>query len=254
MISRRKFLRTTSLASLALFVAPQLAARSRKSGQPRLQLRKDDCILFYGDSITDGNRNRENGGVSKPDALGGGYVLSVSSSLACRYPKMGFRFWNRGINGNKTFQMTARLDKDCLGLRYKPTVVSVLTGINDYSLSLARTGKGDPEKYETDLRELLTRIREGLPGVRLIVMEPYAIAGIREKTDSFLPGFRTYQPVTKRVAEEFEAVFVPLQEHFDRAGERFGKKKFSADGIHPFSAGIELIARAWLDAVEVAEE
>lgn len=251
MLTRRKFLRTTSLASLALLFAPGLLAKERKKAQPKLRLRKGDCILFYGDSITDGNRNRENLGVSKPDAMGGGYALSVSSTLACLHPKMGFRFWNRGINGNKTFQMAARLDKDCLGLRYKPTVVSVLTGINDYSLSLARTGKGDPEKYENDLRELLTRITEGLPGVRLIVLEPYAIAGIREKTDSFLPGFYAYPPVARRVAEEFGAVFVPLQEHFDKAGAQYGKKKFSTDGVHPWSAGIELVARAWLDAVEV---
>lgn len=252
MITRRKFLEHISQALLALAVAPRLFAAERPHKNKRkLRLRKNDVILFYGDSITDGNRNRENRAPSNPSAMGGGYALAASSALACRYPNMGFRFWNRGINGNKTFQMTARLKEDCFDLKYKPTVVSVLTGINDYSLALVKEGKGNPAKYEADLRELLTRITEGLPGVRLIVMEPYAIAGLRDKTDTFLPGFYEYPPVTKRVAEEFGATFVPLQELFNKAGERYGKKKFSADGVHPWSAGIELIARAWLDAVEV---
>ena len=85
----------------------------------------------------------------------------------------------------------------------------------------------------------------------LIVLEPYAIAGVREKTDSFLPGFYEYQPVARKVAESAGAVFVPLQKHFDEAGKKYGKEKFSRDGVHPWSAGIELITRAWIDAVEV---
>ena len=79
------------------------------------------------------------------------------------------------------------------------------------------------------------------------------IEGLREKIDGFLPEFYEYQPIAKRVAQEFGAVFVPLQEHFDKAGKRYGKKRFSTDGVHPWSAGVELVARAWLDAVEVIE-
>lgn len=258
MTTRREFLKKASLASLALLTSSLLPAQNRKkenkSTGEKLLLKKNDCILFYGDSITDGNRNRENRAPSIPNAMGGGYALSASSYLACHYPQMGFRFWNRGINGNKTFQMTARLQEDCLSLKYKPTVVSVLTGINDYSLSYVKTGKGDPAKYEADLRELLTKIKEGLPGVRLVVMEPYVIEGLREKIDKFLPGFYEYPPITKKVAAEFGAVFVPLQHLFDEAGTRYGKKKFSTDGVHPWSGGIELIARAWLNAVEVEQE
>lgn len=254
MITRRKFFTSLSLALAALSVSPRLLAADRPAKPKRkLRLQKDDVILFYGDSITDGNRDRTNRAPSKPNGMGGGYALAASSALACRYPNMGFKFWNRGINGNKTFQMIARLQEDCFGLKYKPTVVSILTGINDYALSYVKQGKGDPAKYEADLRELLTRITEGLPGVRLIVMEPFAIEGLREKIDGFLPEFYEYQPIAKRVAQEFGAVFVPLQEHFDKAGKRYGKKRFSTDGVHPWSAGVELVARAWLDAVEVIE-
>ena len=251
MVTRKNFIKDSLLLSAAMLLSPKtLLGKSLGTGR-KLKLEKDDVILFYGDSITDGNHNREITAPSKPDGLGGGYVMSVSSYLAEKYPRMNFNFYNRGINGNKTFQMIDRLDTDCFGLKYKPTVVSVLTGINDYSLSLRNTGKGNPAEYEAKLAELLDRIKAGLPGVRLIVLEPYAIAGVREKTDSFLPGFYEYQPIAEKVAEKEGAVFIPLQKHFDEAGKKYGKEKFSRDGVHPWSAGIELITRAWIDAVEV---
>lgn len=220
----------------------------------KLHLRKNDVILFYGDSITDGNHDRESGVPSKPNTMGGGYVLNVTSTLYCNYPNMGFKFWNRGVNGNKTFQMIDRLETDCLGLKYKPTVVSLLTGINDCALAMSKQGKGDPETYEKDLRELLTRITEGLPGVRIIMMEPYLVTGIREKIDGFVPDFYEYQPIARRLAEEFGAVFVPLQDKFNEASERYGRKVFTTDGVHPFSGGVEMVAREWLDHVVVDEE
>lgn len=255
-MNRRDLIKDLALASLAIAIPSQLFAGKNESldkKSKKVFLKKGDCILFYGDSITDGNRNKENKAPSKPHAIGGGYAMSVSATLAMKYPNMGFTFYNRGINGNKTAQMIQRLEEDCINLKPTPTVISLLTGINDYSASYAQTGKGDPEKYEKDLRELLTKITTQLPNVRLIVMEPYVIKGIRDKIDAFLPDFYSYQPIARKIAEEFNAVFIPLQALFDEAIKKSSLKRFSADGVHPASAGIELISSSWLNVVEVGE-
>lgn len=252
MDSRRSILKKILFVVSSSIISPHLFARNlqgRKGEVKKIILEKGDCILFYGDSITDGNRDRENKTPSKPNAIGGGYAMSVSTSLASKYPNMDFTFYNRGINGNKTAQMIARLETDCFQLRPAPTVISLLTGINDYSLSFLKTGKGDPEKYERDLRELLTKIKSTFPKVKLIMMEPYAIKGAREKIDQFLPDFYAYQPIAKKIAAEFGAAYVPLQTIFNDATKNAYPKAYSTDGVHPNSAGIELIKRAWFDVV-----
>lgn len=251
--SRRNLLKNLTLAVLSTAISPRLLAKKKEDwnkNPEKVILKKGDCILFYGDSITDGNRNKENKTPSKPHAIGGGYAMSVSATLSMKYPEMDFTFYNRGINGNKTAQMIERLKEDCLQLKPVPTVISLLTGINDYSLSYSKIGKGDPDKYEKDLRELLTQITTKLPNVSLIVMEPYALKGVRKKIDSFLPDFYSYQPIAKKLAKEFNAVYIPLQTIFDEAIKKSSLKTFSSDGIHPASAGIELISRAWLNVVE----
>lgn len=252
---RRRIIKKILFAVSASIISPRIFTRniqSSKGEAKKIILEKGDCILFYGDSITDGNRDKKNKAPSKPNAIGGGYAMSVSTFLASKYPNMGFTFYNRGINGNKTAQMIARLEADCFQLKPAPTVISLLTGINDYSLSFVKTGKGDPEKYERDLRELLTKIKSAFPKVKLIMMEPYAIKGAREKIDQFLPDFYAYQPIAKKVATDFGAAYVPLQTIFNQAIQNSYPKAYSTDGVHPNSAGIELIKRAWFDVVTLS--
>lgn len=252
MKNRRSFIKNLVLNSVGIACYPQLFAERNKNIKiKKIILKKGDSILFYGDSITDGNRNKENNLPSKPDAMGGGYAMSVATTLSMKYPNMGFTFYNRGINGNKTEQMIERLEKDCVLLKPRPTVITLLTGINDYSLSFSRIGKGNPEKYERDLRELLRQLTIRLLNVRLILMEPFAFAGIREKIDQFLPDFYSYQPVAERLAREFGAAYIPLQSIFNEAIKKSSTQTYSTDGVHPASAGIELIKRAWFDFVEI---
>src|SRR3546814_7476400 len=62
---------------------------------------------------------------------------------------------NRGINGNKLFHLENRWQADCLDL--KPTVISLLIGINDYALAYREDKKGDPEQFDKEYRALLKR-------------------------------------------------------------------------------------------------
>ncbi len=58
-----------------------------------------------------------------------GYALLIASHLVAERPEAQLKFHNRGISGNKVFQLAERWDKDCLAL--KPNVVSILIGVND---------------------------------------------------------------------------------------------------------------------------
>ena len=50
----------------------------------------------------------------------------------------------------------------------------------------------------------------------------------------------------RKIAEEFEAVFVPLQTCFDQVRENRDEKYWIWDGVHPTENGHGLIARQWL--------
>ena len=52
----------------------------------------------------------------------------------------------------------------------------------------------------------------------------------------------------RKLAEEFGAVFVPLQEKFDEMAKKHGAENYLYDGVHPDVAGAKLIADEWLNA------
>jgi phospholipase/lecithinase/hemolysin len=56
--------------------------------------------------------------------------------------------------------------------------------------------------------------------------------------------------IVRSLAEEYEAVFVPLQTPFDRAAAAMDAEYGLWDGVHPTLAGHELAAREWLSAVQ----
>ncbi|HJS08718.1 MAG TPA: GDSL-type esterase/lipase family protein, partial [Pirellulales bacterium] len=88
-------------------------------------------ILFQGDSITDAGRDRAL--ESEPNsskALGGGYAWLAAAQLLVDAPQAGYKIFNRGISGNKVYQLAQRWQADCLDI--KPDVLSILIGVNDY--------------------------------------------------------------------------------------------------------------------------
>ena len=81
-------------------------------------------IVFFGDSVTDCNRVYDD-----PANLGDGYVKYTTDSLVNTFDDMDFEFFNRGISGNRTCDLLARLDKDVI--EHQPDIVTILIGIND---------------------------------------------------------------------------------------------------------------------------
>jgi len=53
----------------------------------------------------------------------------------------------------------------------------------------------------------------------------------------------------QRLAERYQAVFVPFQSAFDRAMKMAPAEYWAYDGIHPTAAGFWLLAETWLNHV-----
>ena len=207
-------------------------------------------ILFQGDSITDGNRLRDNEW-DLNHQMGHGYAYIVNSTLGVKYPEKNLKFVNKGISGNRVSDLYGRWIEDTL--RIKPDILSILVGINDCE-QLRYYGKGsDPVRFEKIYRMLLDDARENNPDIKFVLIEPFGLpVGERaEKPEEFLSFLRGYQEATKRVAEDYGAVFVPLQEKFNELSGKYSPDYWSWDGIHPTVCGHQIIAEEWMKRVEI---
>jgi len=252
-ISRRNFLSTLTAATAA---AGGIAALlpgcgdgiiSQTSAGNKSVIRKDGVILFQGDSITDAGRDKtKEANANDSSAFGRGYVYLIAAQLLADRAADNLKIYNRGISGNKVFQLAERWDKDCLQL--KPDVLSILIGVNDIWHALNGKYDGTVEKYENDYRALLVRTRRELPDVKLVICEPFVLrcGAVNEK---WFPEFDRYRAAALRIAREFKAVFVPFQSMFDEASRLAPASHWAADGVHPTMAGASLMARMWLKTV-----
>ncbi len=210
-----------------------------------------DVVLFQGDSITDAGRSRPE--ASQPNhqpALGSGYAWLAAAQLLTDRPQDNLTVYNRGISGNKVFQLAERWQADCLDL--KPNLLSILIGVNDIWHGLNGNYDGTVETYERDFMSLMTRTREALPGVGLVVCEPFVLR-CGAINDAWFPLFDHYRASARKVAEAFHATFVPFQTVFDEAVKYAPAEHWAKDGVHPSQAGASLMAHAWLKRVYHSE-
>mgnify|MGYP002891087762 FL=1 len=109
--------------------------------------------------------------------------------------------------------------------------------------------KGSLGIYERDLRDLLHYTKEKLPNVQLVLGEPFALRGGSAIDDAkWFPEFDGYRVSLKKLADEFNAIFVPYQAAFDAALKLAPARYWGADGVHPDLPGRQLMANVWLEA------
>lgn len=246
--SRRSFLKKAAIGSLAALTIPEiLAASSPKFKSKHLSLVKGQTILFQGDSITDAGRNREDQGFNTSRSLGSGYAMLAAASLLQKHGDLDLKIYNKGISGNKVYQLVDRWDTDCIAL--KPDVLSILIGVNDIWHKLNGTYAGTPEIYRKDYIAMLEMTKRILPNVKLIIGEPFGVRGIKAVNDNWYPEFYEYQKSAREIAVQFGAAFIPYQSIFDEAQKHAPGSYWTADGVHPTLAGAQLMAQAWLETV-----
>lgn len=243
-LNRRHFL-AISGAVLGIAGAPQVMAASRRAKAKRSNVVTEaDVVLFQGDSITDAGRKK--GGEPVPNdqaAMGSGYAWLAAADLLVDNPDWGLKVFNRGISGNKVYQLAERWDADCLALN--PNVLSILIGVNDIWHTLNGNYNGTLDKYKNDYLALLERTRKALPKVKLVICEPFVLR-CGAVNDKWFPEFDHYRAAAKEVADAFHATFVPFQAMFDEAVKYAPPAHWAADGVHPTPSGASLMAHTWL--------
>ncbi|MWV47329.1 lysophospholipase [Paenibacillus sp. HJL G12] len=209
--------------------------------------KENAVILFQGDSITDANRDR---GLHQKHFIGQSYVYLISARLSNDNAEKNPLFINRGISGNRVSDLYARWNEDAFSLN--PDVISILIGVNDAWRTMSGEPSGATDRFERAYRHLLEETREVLPDTRLILCEPFVLKGsaTEEKWSGWKELVGRYQGIVRKLADEFGAIFVPLQDAFDEAAQRAEPIYWLYDGVHPTGAGHDVIARRWLEVVQ----
>ncbi|MEK7781671.1 MAG: SGNH/GDSL hydrolase family protein [Verrucomicrobiota bacterium] len=229
------------IASASLLLAMQVVSFAAETNSTIFQA--GNRILFQGDSITDGARGRNQ---DPNHILGHSYAFLVAAKHGALYPERNLAFFNRGISGNKIPDLLNRWQKDAVDL--KPTVVSILIGVNDIWHPLLSTNEVSAEKYEEGYDKLLAQTIAALPDAKIILLEPFVTPGkaTSPKWDVWQGHVKKFQAVVAKLGAKYNAPVVKLQNVFDAACKRAPAEYWVWDGVHPTYAGNQLIADEWV--------
>ncbi|MBD2870639.1 SGNH/GDSL hydrolase family protein [Paenibacillus arenilitoris] len=209
-------------------------------------MEKNRVVLFQGDSITDGARGRTD---DPNHILGHSYAYLIGARLGFEWAEHRPVFYNRGISGNRASDLYARWNEDAISL--SPDLISILIGVNDAWRTMSGNPSGVTDRFERAYRHLLEETREVLPDAALVLCEPFVLntGAPGQNWEAWSEKMAAYRRTVRALAEQYGAVFVPLQEAFDEACGRAEARYWLWDGVHPTAAGHELIAKQWLDTV-----
>ncbi|SEI73701.1 SGNH/GDSL hydrolase family protein [Streptococcus equinus] len=203
-----------------------------------MEIRKNDRIVFFGDSITEWGRDK-----ADPASLGTGFVSLVVADLLEHHQELNLQCFNRGIGGNKVQDLLDRVDADCLSL--KPDVVILMVGINDVWHLVGKDGfasDGEQERFETIYRQLLQSLKSA--GVeRILLMEPYVL-DYPEDRMTWRKDLDPKIQIVRHLAREFSLELIPLDGLMNEQALLNGRRELTGeDGVHPTLAGATVIAQ-----------
>ena len=182
------------------------------------------------------------------------------SKVAASAETVGSTVFNRGVGGNNSANLLARVDAQVVAL--KPDLVVLMVGTND----MLNSGNSVPlDKYEANLNTLADKITGS--GSRLVLMtippchEPLLLT--RHPAEFYArrsPGEKIEDAnrVIRRIAKERKIPLVDLHRLFDRVGAvgespesliRNPANSGASDGVHPTPDGYRMIAVAVYQAI-----
>lgn len=213
-----------------------------------MKLAPHSKIVFIGDSITDCERTRPIG-EGLFDGIGKSYVSLVEGFLTAIHPAEAIRLVNMGTSGDTVLDLKKRWKPDALDL--KPDWLSIMIGVNDvwrqFDLPRQKEIHVSPKVYEKTLLELASKTRPKLKG--LIIMAPFYLEPNRE--DPMRKRMDQYGAICKKVARKTDAIFIDTQAVFDDLLTHMHANAIAWDRVHPNTIGHSVIARAFLNAIEV---
>lgn len=202
-------------------------------------------FLFQGDSITDAFRFKEDS-----YSLGKGYVNIINENFKKKYPNK-YLFINKGVNGNKITNLFMRTEKDIIEIA--PDYLSILIGVNDVWHELEINDGVNEHDFERVYCEMIEKIKLSLPEIKIFIIEPFILHGTatEEHWDYFRNEVEKRARIAKRVANKFNAIFIPLQKYLDEEQNKSDNKEYLLkDGVHPTDIGALLIAEKLIEIFE----
>jgi lysophospholipase L1-like esterase len=192
-------------------------------------------ILFQGDSVTDCQRVYDD-----PKDLGQGYVVYTVEAIKSAFPGMDIEFLNRGISGNRTENLLARVDADLIDLQ--PDIVTILIGINDtwhkYMIDLETTVEYFRANYETVLKRIKSETK-----AKIVILEPFLLYNMGK--DEMRGDLNEKIDVVRQLAMKYADAFINLDGMFVEENIKGTPNNvLSPDGVHPDEAGKKVIADA----------
>lgn len=249
MIDRRKFIQSSiATVGTTLLASQLLKGETLNRPTSKIQIKQNEVILFQGDSITDHGRNKTANDPNQIPGFGQGYAMVAASSLLHKFAGKNIQIYNRGISGNKIPQLESRWQEDCFDL--KPTILSILIGVNDYWHKRDGRYESSATSYKEDYKRLLDHTLAKLPDVKLIIGEPFVMKGVKYVDETWFPEFAQYQKAAREIASEYGAILIPYQSIFDKAEKSAPGDYWTTDGIHTSLAGVNLMAEAWLSCIK----
>lgn len=205
-------------------------------------------ILFQGDSITDGNRYKDiESRWDKNHQIGHSFAYIVTGLIMMQYPNRQFEFVNRGVSGNRTNELLSRWNEDTI--EENPDVLIMLVGVNDAFCNYeGKEYDENAELYDKNYRELLKMAKDKNPELRIIMLEPFANVEISNPSENISKEFRqkklnNIQAKVRKIAKDFEAIFIPVQDKFNKIMDTPYPKYWLWDGVHPTEAGHAILAK-----------
>jgi len=197
-------------------------------------------ILFQGDSITDGNRGRNN---DLNHILGHGYQFIIACKFGGEMPERKLIFINRGVSANKVSDLLSRWRTDAINLR--PDILSILIGVNDLNSGVSA------EQFEQQYDKLLSNTVSALPNIKIVLCEPFGLPTGNKKADwkKYRVDLASRQAIVARLGEKYHAPVVHFQKMFDDAAKRALADYWIWDGVHPTYSGHQLMADEWIRTV-----
>lgn len=207
-------------------------------------------ILFQGDSITDCGRERNDF-----YGIGKGYPMLVKAQLGLENPNE-YEFINRGISGNRSVDVYARIRADFVNL--KPDYASIYMGVNDAWHEIAFQNGVETDKFEKIYEMLIDEVLAACPDIKLIIIAPYVLEGVAtcnteeipDRLSRFQVDVAEKAAACKKIAQKYGLPLIELQPAFDEACKRAPAEYWAADGVHPTPCGHEIIKRLWLETFE----
>lgn len=195
-------------------------------------------IVFFGDSITDGDRDR-----ADINSLGNGYVKILADKLRPIYPDTDIELINKGVLGDEVCDLLARVQKDVIDLN--PDAVVIMVGINNTVHKFKYGKELDFKQFERDLKQLLTLLKDA--GITVIFLEPFLLPAPDKLRMRKL--FEEELEIIDRVASEISDEFVAYDEMFNGLAVSIPYTEYSQDGVHPTHRGSRLIADTAIKAI-----